>query len=338
MNRWIGIALLAALFLFAFPSKSPAPLVYRPGEGWTYESPDGQGRWTRNRAGDQLVVAQEALEAGRYALAIKAARRTVRVWPLSDYAPQAQYILARAYEERGNEERAFREYQTLLQQYPKVDIYQDVLEQQYEIANQFLDGKRFRLWGTVPLFRSMDKTAGLYEQIIQNGPYSDVAPQAQLNIGTAREKQTSFFNKVDPFRQALQAYLRAADRYFDDREIASEAVFRAANAYFQQARKADYDQTMAGQAIATFNDFIALYPNDPRVPEARALIAQLRAEQARGSFATARYYERRKRWNGALIYYNEVLLQDPNSPYAELARQKIEQIRAEHLQQTTAMR
>jgi outer membrane protein assembly factor BamD len=338
MNRWIGVALLAALFLFAFPSTCPAPLVYRPGEGWTYESPDGQGRWTRPRAGDQLLVAQEALEAGRYALALKAARRTVRLWPLSDYAPQAQYLLARAYEARGNEERAFREYQTLLQRYPKVDVYQQVLERQFEIANQFLDGKRFRLWGTLPLFRSMERTVKMYEQIIQSGPYSDVAPQAQLSIGAARENQTTFFNKVDPFQQALQAYLKAADRYFDDREIASEAVFRAGNAYFQQARKADYDQTMAGQAIATFNDFIVLYPNDPRVPEARILIAQLRTEQARGSFATARYYERRKRWSGALIYYNEVLLQDPNSPYAEPARQKIQQIRAEQFEQTTAMR
>jgi outer membrane protein assembly factor BamD (BamD/ComL family) len=334
MNRWLWSGVLAAGLLFAFPFESPAPLVYRPGEGWVYESPGGEGRWTRSRAADQLEVAREALETGRYGVAIKAARRTVQMWPMSDHAPEAQYLLARAYEARGQDERAFREYQTLLERYPKVEEYQRVVERQFEIANEYLDGRWFRLWGRIPLYRSMDRTVRMYEKVIKSGPYSEVAPQAQLNIGTARERQSSFFNKVDPFREALQAYLTAADRYFENREVAAEALFRAANAYFQQARKADYDQTIAAQAIATFGDFIALYPTDPRVPEARAVIGQLRAEQARGSYVTAQFYERRKQWSGALIYYNEVLLNDPNSPYAESAREKIQQIRNDHMQQT----
>ena len=33
--------LLAALMLLALPNRCPAPLVYRPGEGWTYESVEG---------------------------------------------------------------------------------------------------------------------------------------------------------------------------------------------------------------------------------------------------------------------------------------------------------
>jgi outer membrane protein assembly factor BamD len=334
MNRWLWSGTLAAVLLFAFPFESPAPLVYRPGEGWTYEPPGGEGRWTRTRASEQLDVARDAFEAERYGLATKAARRTVRTWPLSDYAPEAQYLLARSYELRGHDERAFKEYQRLLESYPKVENYQEVVERQFEIANQYLEGKWFRLWGYIPLFRSMERTVRMYESVIKNGPYSEFAPQAQLNIGTARENQSSFFNKVDPFREALEAYIKAADRYFENREIASEAVFRAANAYFQQARKADYDQTMAAQAIATFGDFITLYPNDPRVSQAREMITQLRTEQARGSYVTARYYEKRQRWSGALIYYNEVLLKDPNSPYAELARQKIEEIRNQHVQQT----
>jgi outer membrane protein assembly factor BamD (BamD/ComL family) len=116
--------------------------------------------------------------------------------------------------------------------------------------------------------------------------------------------------------------------------VASEAVFKAGRAYFKQAKKADYDQSVAGQAIATFTDFLTLYPGDPRAAEAQAMIGELKAEQARGCFVTARYYEKKKRWNGALIYYNEVLVKDQNSPYASLAKQKIEEIRARHAQQT----
>src|SRR6184192_3446712 len=280
MNRWSVRLGLIVVFVLIFPFNSPAPLVYRPGEGWVYE-PVGGGKWTRTRAKDQLDVAQSAFENKDVSTAFKAAHRTVKVWPLSDYAPKAQYLLGRCYEERRLDERAFREYQKLLEKYPKIDNYQEVLTRQYEIANRFLAGQWFRLWGYIPFFPSMDRTAGMYEKLIKNGPFSEVAPQAEMNIGAAREKQVSFFNRVDPFREAVKAYETAADRYRDNKEIASEAIYKAGYAYYKQAKKAEYDQSVAGQAISTFDDFITLYPSDPRAAEAQRLKGALKTEQAR---------------------------------------------------------
>jgi outer membrane protein assembly factor BamD len=334
MNSWCWRIAVISAVLFLFPSECPAPLVFRPGEGWTYETPGTEGKWTRTRAKDQLEVAETAFAEKQYDQALKAAQRTVKVWPLSDYAPRAQYLAARSLEAKGKQEKAFKAYQTLLEQYPKVEMYQEVLERQFKIANLYLGGKWFKVWGFIPAFPSMERTVKMYTSVIENGPYSPIAPQAQLNIGAARENQSSFFNKTDPFREAVTAYTTAADRYFDNRDVASEALFKAGRAYFKQAKKADYDQSVAAQAIATFTDFLALYPADPRTAEAQAMISELKTEQARGSFVTARYYEKKKRWNGALIYYNEVLLKDPNSPYAQEAKLKIEQIRSRHAQQT----
>ena len=47
------------------------------------------------------------------------------------------------------------------------------------------------------------------------------------------------------------------------------------------------------------------------MPQAQKTIASLKREQARGSFQTAKFYEHYKRWNGALVYYNQVLLDRP---------------------------
>src|SRR5215467_13470930 len=113
-SRLLRLLLILACLL-AFPFRSPAPLIYRPGEGWTYEPVGGGGKWRRTRAKDQLDVAQEAFDKKDYGLALKAARRVVKVWPLSDYGPQAQYLVGRCYEARGNEERAFKEYQVVLE-------------------------------------------------------------------------------------------------------------------------------------------------------------------------------------------------------------------------------
>ena len=323
--RSVRVLLLFSVILL-FAVNTPAPLVYRAGEGWSYE-PVGGGSWTRTRAEDQLEVAKVAFDKKDFKLSNKAARRVVRVWPFSDYAPEAQYLVGRSYEESGRDEKAFKAYQTLIEKFPKSTQYEEVVERQYQIANRYLAGQWFKLWGFIPFFPSMDKTVQMYEKLIANGPYSEVAPKAQLNIGAAREKQSDF-------PAAVKAYETAADKYHDRRQVAADALFKAGLAYLKQAKTAEYDQSIAGQAIATFTDFVTLYPQDPRVPEAQSHIASLRTEQARGSMLVARFYEKNRQWNGALVYYNEVLVRDPQSKYAEEARQRIEQIKPLALQQT----
>jgi len=311
--------MLLAAGMFLWPLTCPAPLVYRPGEGWTYESVGGK-KWQRARAQDQYDVAQEAFDQKQYRLATKAARRTVKRWPLADVAPQAQYLVGRSYEARRMDERAFKEYQRAVEKYPKMDNFEEVLNRQFDIANRFLAGQWFKLWGYIPFFPSMEKTADMYFKIINSGPFSQVAPQAQMNIGAAREKQKEFI-------LAARAYEKAADMYHDKRAVAADAVFKAALAYNKEARTAEYDQSVAGQAIATFSDFVILFPNDPRVAEAQNFIAALKTEQARGAVKTARFYEKKKQWNGALVYYNEAQLRDPDSTYAAEAKRRVEAIK-----------
>lgn len=320
MNRWFLRAALVLACLMALPHRCPAPIIYRAGEGWTYE-PVGSdsGKWLRKRAKDQLEVAQEAFKSEDYRLALRAARRVVKVWPLSDHAGEAQYLIGRSYEARGMDERAFKEYQAALTKFPKLASYDEILQRQFAIANRFLDGQWFKLWNVIPFFPSMDKTAKLFGSISTNGPFHETGPKALMSIGTAREKQSNY-------AEAVKAYERAADRYYDREEISAEAQYRAGMAWFRQAKKADYDQSIAGSSIATFQDFAALHPKDERIPQTQELIAQMRTEQARGAYATGRYYERKKRYQGAVVYYNESLLKDPNSPYAEAARRKLEEL------------
>jgi outer membrane protein assembly factor BamD len=313
------LAWMAALVL-GWPVACPAPLIYVPGEGWHYETGGDSRPWMRNRAKEQLEVAQEAYAAQDYSLAKRAARRTVRIWPFSDYSADAQFILAASLEGQGKDYTAFKAFQKLIQEYPKQDSYDEVVRRQFEIANRFLAGQWFRLWGFIPFFPSMEKTIDLYEQIIKNGPYSEVAPQAQMNIAAAYENKL----KSD-YEAAARASARAADRY-SDRPIGVDALYKVGLSYLKLAQKAEYDQSIASRAIDTFSDFIALYPNDNRVPEARRFIAELRTEQARGAYEIARYYERRLKWHGASVYYNEVLNKDSQSKYAELARYRLEMI------------
>ncbi len=317
------MGLLIAIGVAGFPCRAPAPLVYRPGEGWTYEPVGGEANWRRSHAKDEMEVAQAAFDKKDYGLALKAARYVVRTWPLSDYRAQAQYLVGRCYEAKNLPQKAFKEYQNLIEKHPKFPGYEEILHRQFGIAGLYLAGKWFRLWTYIPLPPSAIRTAEMYEKIVKNGLYSDVAADAQLKLGAAREK-------AKDFPAAAKAFELAADRYHDRPVIAAEALFREGQAYNRQALKADYDQSTAGQAITAFTDFIALYPNEPRVSQATNNIAKLRKTQALGClqiarfYETARFYSKTARWKGARTYYNEVVLMDPSSEYAEIARKRID--------------
>ena len=326
MMRCLVCFFLICAGVILFPFRSPAPLIYTPGEGWRYEAVGGGGgNWQRTRAKDQLIIAQDAFDKKDYSLALKAARRVVNIWPLSDFAPQAQFIAGRCYETKGWDEKAFKEYQSLLEKYPKAVHYEEVLKRQHQIALRFLAGEWFRVWDYLPLYPSMDKTADLFDKIVKTGPYSSVAPQSQMKIGETREKQKNYAD-------AAKAYELAADRYFDRPLIAADALFKEALAYKKQAATAEYDQNTAAQAITVFTDFMTLFPDDPRVSEAQKIIASLRIEQARGNLEIARYYEKRNHTEAARIYYNEVVnlsLGEPNSPHAEVAKARLTEINAQ---------
>jgi outer membrane assembly lipoprotein YfiO len=247
----------------------------------------------------------------------------VSVWQFSDYAPQAQYLIGRCHEAKREDEAAFNAYQKLVERYPKVVNYDEVLLRQMTIANRFLAGQWYKLFNLVPFFASMDKTIKLYEKIIKNGPHSEVAPQAQVNIGKAHENKT-----FKEYPEAVRAYEKAADRY-SDQKVGKEALFLVGETYYKQASRADYDQSVAGQSIATFTDFITLHPDDARVSEATKKITTLKLEQARGAMEIAKYYERNHKWEGAKIYYNAVVdtLRDkPDQPQVQEALRRIESI------------
>lgn len=325
MNRRFVFLLLLVTGAMLVPFRAPAPLYYTPGEGWYYEPYGEKADWQRPRAKEQLEVAEQAFTNKHYSVTLHAAHRVLRVWPMSDYAPRAEYLIGRCLETSGKDEAAFNAYQAIIQKYPHSDSFEEVLGRQYEIAGRFLNGEWFRLWGTIPLYPSMDETARLFSNIVTNGPYSSVAPHAQLRIGAAREKQKNY-------DAAVKAYAVAADRYYNQPAIAADALYREGAAYQKQAATAEYDQGTAAKAIAAYTDFTTLFPNDPRVPDAEKAKTALKAQQVEGNFKIAQFYEQNKVLNaeqrraGARVYYNEVLQLNPNSPYAAQAKQRLAQI------------
>jgi outer membrane protein assembly factor BamD len=307
--------LLGLLSLAFATSMAHATLVWRAGEGWSDES---GGDVSASSSRDQLEQAHKLEAQGARDEALKAYKGLLRRWPLSFFAPEAQYRTGKILEDEADFNEAFSAFQKMVQKYPSSDFFSQALNEQYRIANLYLAGEPQRIW-KIPVGPSMVKTIEMYQRIIKNAPYGDYAPQCQFNIGLANEKQRKYTDAVEAYQTVLDNYPTSS--------IAPNAQYQIGYAWMRSCQSGDYDIGAAKKATDAFQDYLVRYPNADKVDQAQEDIKSLGQRQTQGAYDVAKFYETQHDTRAAFIYYNEVVREDPNSFQAQQAKRRIQELR-----------
>ncbi len=93
-------------------------------------------------------------------------------------------------------------------------------------------------------------------------------------------------------------------------------------------REHSYDRSDAQNAREAFEDFLASYPNHEKAAQAKQNLADLGNVQTGGSLKIADYYYKQKQFRAAVVYYNDVIRQQPNSPDSQKAKTRLDTIRS----------
>src|SRR5271156_2299188 len=236
--------LIALLALGFITSLAHATLVWRPGEGWSDESGSDV---SASSSRDQLELAHKLEAQGQRDSALKAYKGLLRRWPLSFFAPEAQFRVGKILEDEGDFYNAFQAFQKMVTKYPSSDYFEQALDEQYRIANLYLAGEPQRIW-KIPVGPSMERTVEMYERIIKNAPYGTYAPQCQFNIGLARENQRKYDDAVDAYQKVLDNYPTSS--------VASNAQYQIGYAWLRASQSGDYDMGAAQKAVYAFQDYL----------------------------------------------------------------------------------
>jgi len=314
MSRTRIIVCCALAFFMAVPV-AQAGLVWRPGEGWSDES---GGDVSASSSRDQLEMAHKLEAQGQRDDALKAYKNLLRRWPLSFFAPEAQFRVGKILEEEADFYTAFQSFQKMVQKYPSSTYFEQALGEQYRIANLYLAGEPQRIW-KIPVGPSMEKTVEMYERIIKNAPYGTYAAESQFKIGLAREQQRKYTEAIDSYQKVLDNYPGSP--------VASNAQYQIGYAWMRASSNGDYDQGAAKKAVEAFQDFLVRYPTSDKAAQAQENIQHLGQKQTQGAFNIAKFYETQHDSRAAFIYYNEVVREDPNSPQAQQAKKRIQELR-----------
>jgi outer membrane assembly lipoprotein YfiO len=182
----------------------------------------------------------------------------------------------------------------------------------------YLAGKKLKLLG-IPFATSMDRAVDIFAAVIRTAPYGKYTARAQFDIGLAREKQGA--NDA-----AIQAYQAVIDKFPND-PVAADAQYQIGYIWFASAKGGTRDIAATINARTAFQDYLFRYPNSEKVAQARANLAQLEHRATSSSYDVARFYDKQKAYRAAVIYYNEVIRQQPGSAESEKAKKRIEELR-----------
>lgn len=121
--------------------------------------------------------------------------------------------------------------------------------------------------------------------------------------------QGDFFSAASYFKQVFNTFPLAPE--------AEEVLFMSAKAMYDASPRYELDQTYSYKAISAFQYFIDVFPKSSLVPQANALMDELRSKLEEKLIASAQLYYNTEHYEAAAVTFNNVLLDFPDTKDAE---------------------
>jgi outer membrane protein assembly factor BamD len=317
MRSRYSVPCLLLVGCVAFAQVCPAAVVFRPKDGAKYVAP-GDEEMSGN-AQELFQTAQAAENSGNRGRAIKAYRAIVRKYPNDALAASAAYRYGLLSEQAGDYLKAAAAYRVMVENYPRSPNFEEAIEAQFRIAEMYLNGKKMKLLG-IPVKSAVDKAINIFADIVRSAPYGKYTARAQFGIGLANEKQGN------P-QAAVLAYQAVVEK-FPDHPVAADAQYQIGYLWFNSARGGIRDAKATENAKIGFQDFIYRYPKSEKVPQARENLRMLEHKATTNAYEIAKYYDKQKNYRAAVIYYNDVIRQQPGTPEGDRAKRRVDELRA----------
>src|SRR5437773_7772276 len=319
MHFAIRVLLVLGVAAFLLPESGKASVVFKPGKKPEYVGADGVEEELSGDAVDLFQIGQAAEKEGNTKRAIRAYKSLVKRHPKDKVAPNALYRAAQLQEQEHLFFAAADSFSQLVEKYPGSPHFDEAIESQFRIGEIYLNGKKLKFLG-IPLASALDRAVTVFANVVRTAPYGKYTARAQFDIGLAREKQGA--NDA-----AIQAYQAVVDK-FPNEPIAVDAQYQIGYIWFAAAQLGTNDAAAAGNAKTAFQDFLFHYPKSEKAPQARKDLDILEHKQTSNSYKVAKFYDKQKYYRAAVIYYNEVIRQQPGSKESSEAKKRIDQLRA----------
>ena len=275
----------------------------------------------KNNPEAQLSFGIDLYNNGNTNGALREFRNLLRSYPKAKEAAEAQYYLGRVYEDLGKPYEAYKNYQKVVDKYPFSERIDEIVEIEYNIAEKFLESflnkKSSVIWQEIA---GREYTpVEILRSVVDNDPYGKYGPVSQYKIGV-------FLREIGQFSAAIVELQKVIDEH-PQSEWAEAARYQIALSQADRSLKPDYDQETTRDAIQEFQDFVDEHPELDLAVDAEDQIVRLQEKEIESSFRVAEFYEKRRQFKAAKIYYQDIVDSFPRSPWASKALERLEVLR-----------
>lgn len=173
-------------------------------------------------------------------------------------------------------------------------------ETYYRRGEEILEGQRVFLF-----FRDVDynQAIELFQEVIDNYPYSDYATLAELRIADIHFDQGNY-------EEALSYYQDFVELHPNHPRV-PYAIFRNGLCAFEQINEPDRDQTVTYDAIAQFEVLLSRYPDWDEADRARQMLRRAQDQLVRRDVMVGDFYMDHGDYYAALRRYRRSLADYP---------------------------
>lgn len=264
---------------------------------------------------------QQAISAGKWWDVIDYAEIISYNFPTSPFAQEASYLMGEAYYKLGEFESANECFTAYLNHVASPRHFEEAIEYKFNIAEQFANGTKKRLFGSVKMpawVPAKEDSIEIYDEVIASLPHSDIAAKSFLS----KARIQAYTEDFKPSIETLDLLIRR----FPKHELAAEGYLEKSRVYLAQCQIESLDPDVLDLTEVNLRKFRLAFPRDPKLEEAEKIFSQMQEMFAQSLFETGCFFEKTKKTPASLIYFNKVIAKYPKTEAAAASREKIEML------------
>lgn len=144
-------------------------------------------------------------------------------------------------------------------------------------------------------------------------PFSEHVPVAELKIAEAYYKLRQYDQAAASYEQFANLHPRNPSTPF--------ALYQVGRCFFDQMLTIDRDQENAKKALLAFNRFLSRHPDSEYAGPARAHLMECQKSITAHELLVAKYYFKKKNYKAALLRFQNILKEYPDTGVQHIALQ-----------------
>lgn len=283
---------------------------------------DGKFVNAKHIATDSLDVhfeaGMKALKKKDWTEATKQFRMVTGSYSHTSTGQEAHFYLACSLFQQGEVEDASNSVTEYLQTKNQPQHFEEAMQLKLDCAEAYRNGAKRRILGSNQLpkwLSGRDHALEIYDEVV-------LAMSNHPMGGYALYGKGDLLKQMKRYRESVECY-QQLQRRFPRHSCTPDSYVAISKIYIEQSKSEIQNPNLFSLAEMNYNKFLAAFPNDPKREVMEKDFNDLCETLAKNHLTTAQFFERTKKPEAALLYYQRSLEKFPKTTAAAECQRKL---------------